>query len=426
MSTRDDERVDRPLTLWRLAPSSFLPAMIFEIGNGAMAPVLALTALHLGASPRSAGFTLALLGIGQILGDVPASSLAHRLGDRHAMLCAAILAIGAQLVALTATSVPVLDIGLLIIGMSTATFYLARQAYLTEVVPPNLRARAMSTLGGSHRIGLFMGPFIGAAAIHLWGLHGAYLVAVCASSVTVIVLIAVPDVPGARGAVSTSGAGLLSSRAVLSQHWRLFATLGVAVLATGAVRAARQTVIPLWAAHIGLSAEATSIIFGIASAIDMSLFYPAGQIMDRFGRLAIAVPSMTLLGTAMMLLPLSHDAVALTVLAMLMSAGNGLGSGIIVTLGADVAPVESRLRFFSIWRAMADTGNAVGPVILSVVATLSSVALGIVTIGAVGPIASLAMARWAPRFSPYARFRRLAERAADPAGEPPADPAGRL
>lgn len=36
-----------------------------------MLPIIALTALHLGASASTAGFVLTLLGIGQVLGDIP-------------------------------------------------------------------------------------------------------------------------------------------------------------------------------------------------------------------------------------------------------------------------------------------------------------------------------------------------------------------
>src|SRR5690606_42009960 len=51
-------------------------------------------------------------------------------------------------------------IGVLMIGMASAVFLLARQTYLVEAVPLTMRARAMSTLGGTMRIGLFFGPFI--------------------------------------------------------------------------------------------------------------------------------------------------------------------------------------------------------------------------------------------------------------------------
>jgi MFS family permease len=410
------------VTIPSLIPSAFLPAMIFEIGNGAMAPILALSALHLGASPKTAGFTLSLLGIGQILGDVPAATLANRLGDRRAMVIAAALALIAQLGCILAPSVALLDVALLAIGMSTAVFYLARQAYLTEVVSVGIRARAMSTLGGAHRIGLFLGPFVGAAAIHFIGLHGAYLVAMISSALTGIVLLVVPDLPGSRAAMPATASGRIGVVQMVADHRRLFATLGLAVVTVAAVRAARQTVLPLWAEHLGLSAEQTSLIFGIASAVDMSLFYPSGKVMDRQGRLAIAVPAMLIMGLSMIALPLAHSALVLTVLAMLMSVGNGIGSGIMMTLGADVAPDQGRLPFLSVWRVMSDTGNAAGPVIVSAVATVSSLAAGIVTIGALGPVASIGLTWWVPRYSKFAT-RRMVRAQRSPSGQPPDAPA---
>ncbi|ODU07153.1 MAG: hypothetical protein ABS81_02295 [Pseudonocardia sp. SCN 72-86] len=83
------------------------------------------------------------------------------------------------------------------------------------------------------------------------------------------------------------------------------------------------------------------------------------------------------------MLPLTSGIVGLTVVAMIMSFGNGIGSGVVMTLGADVAPPGNRLRFLSMWRLMGDTGNAAGPVVVSVVAGLTTLA-------------------WAPRHSPFA------------------------
>ncbi len=389
------------VTLRSIAPSVFLPAMVYEIGNGAIAPIIALTALDVGASPSTAGYMLALLGVGQVLGDVPSAWLADRIGDRHAMIAAAAVAVLALLGCLMAHSLILLGIGLIVIGMCNATYYLARQSYLTEVVPVDLRARAMSTLGGSHRIGLFIGPFVGAAAIGFFGLRAAYVVAMVTATCAALLLVVIPDAaqaedrpPAARGGVSVS--------AMFAAHRRLFATLGLAVLAVGAVRAARQTVLPLWAEHIGLGPEKTSLIFGIASAVDMALFYPAGKVMDRHGRLAVALPSLSILGVAMMVLPLTSGEMMLALVAIIMSFGNGIGSGIMMTIGADVAPADNRTRFLSIWRVMSDSGNAAGPVVVSIVATAWTLAAGITVIGSAGLLATGALALWTPRYSPYA------------------------
>ncbi|MHA3702584.1 MFS transporter [Jatrophihabitans sp. YIM 134969] len=403
---------DAPVTLRKIAPSVFLPALVYEIGDGAIAPIIALTALDVGASPGTAGFMLALLGIGQILGDIPAGRVADRIGDRHAMAVASSLAALGLLGCFFTGSLWLLGLCLLLVGASNSTYYLARQSYLTEVAPLHLRARALSTLGGSHRIGLFIGPFLGAAAISVGGLRSAYLVAIAAvlaSGTLVLVIKDVPSSPEAQRAVR----GAMSSSQMFVRYRRLFVTLGLAVFAVGAVRAARQTVLPLWAEHIGLSASTTSIVFGIASAVDMALFYPSGKVMDQFGRLAVALPSMIVLGGAMVALPLTHGVVTLTIVAMTMSFGNGIGSGIMMTLGADVAPADGRTRFLAVWRLYNDSGNAVGPVVVSLVALASTLATGIVAIGSVGLLAAAALGRWVPRYSPFAtRASTLAHRRA--------------
>jgi MFS family permease len=375
--------------------------MVFELANGAIAPVVALTALDLGASVGVAGFMLALLGIGQVLGDVPAASVADRIGEQRAMMLAATVAAGALLCCVLARSLLGLGAALLVIGICTAVFYLARQAYLTEIVPPELRARAMSTLGGSHRIGLFIGPFVGAAAIHVGGLHAAYYVGIAAVLASAGILAVVPDL--SRNAHGVTAPNLQSSaRAMLRAHRRLLATLGVGILAVGMVRAARQTVLPLWADHIGLNATQISLVFGIASAADMALFYPAGKVMDRFGRLAVALPAMLVLGAAMTVLPLTAGVISLAAVAIVMSLGNGIGAGIMMTLGADVAPIDGRTRFLSVWRVMSDSGNAAGPLVVSAGALAWSLAAGIVAMGLVGVIAAAMLGMWTPRYSAYA------------------------
>jgi MFS family permease len=408
-------------TLLSLTPSAFLPAIVYEIGNGAIAPIIALTALDLHGSASTAGFMLAFLGIGQVLGDIPASALADRVGDRRAMILAAGLAILALAACLLAPALPVLGAGLLALGASNATFYLARQSYLSDVVPASMRARAMSTLGGSHRVGLFLGPFLGAAAIAVAGMRAAYVVAIVAVACAALLLAVVPDLPAPPG--QPKGVrGTVTSRQIVSIYRTLFSTLGVAVFLVGAVRAARQTVLPLWAEHLGLSPASTSVVFGIANAVDMALFYPAGKIMDQLGRIAVALPSMTILGLSMMALPLTHAPWTLTAVAMVMSFGNGVGSGIMMTLGADAAPVDGRIRFLGIWRVLSDSGNAAGPLVVSAVAAVSSLAIGIVAIGSTGLLAAAGLRAWVPRYSPFAT---RADVRAHAQSQAPAQPHGR-
>src|SRR4029453_12975688 len=88
------------VTLRSLLPAVFLPALVYEIGNAAVAPIVALTALDLGATTATAGLILTLIGVGQIAGNVPSSALVSRLGDRRAMMVAALISAGGARVVL--------------------------------------------------------------------------------------------------------------------------------------------------------------------------------------------------------------------------------------------------------------------------------------------------------------------------------------
>jgi MFS family permease len=401
MTASEGSQESTAAVLRRITASALLPALVYEIGNGAITPILALVALAAGASTSTAGLVLAMSGVGRILGDVPAAGLIDRIGDRRAMLLASGVTGAAVAGCWIEHSLAMLVVSQLIIGACSSTFYLARQSYVAEVVALHQRARALSTLAGAHRIGLFIGPFLGATAIHFWGLRSAFGVAVVTTAVTALILLVVPDQEAAADRPPSHRGGT-SPRAMFSRHRQLFLSLGTAVLLVGAVRSARQTVLPLWASHIGLSATATSVIFGIANAADMSLFYPAGHVMDRFGRLSVAIPSMTLLGLGMIAIPAAHGAVTLGVAAVVMSIGNGIGSGIMMTIGSDAAPTDDRTTFLSVWRLLGDTGNAVGPLVPAAVADVAALGLGISLTGLIGLAAAVGLARWVPRYSPYA------------------------
>lgn len=405
---------DAPLfPLRSVVLGAFVPTLVLEIGVGAMLPVVAVTATGRGASLTVAGLVAALVPIGKILFDLPAGALAQRLGDRVAML----LAGGVATVAFTTIALTPglwgLAAGVLALGASTAVFNLARQAYLTEITPPLRRARVLSTLAGVHRIGLFLGPFAGAAVIAATDVRGAYWLGTGAALTAVAVLAVVRPEPTAQDGADRARTRVRGTRGpratvagVAREHRRLFATLGVAILLVSAVRGARQTVIPLWGEHLGLDAEVTSLIFGVSGALDMLLFYPAGKAMDRFGRLWVAVPSMLTMAAGLALLPFAHTVAAVTVVAALLGVGNGMGSGIVMTLGADVAPADVRPTFLSVWRLFQDTGDALGPLVLSAGAALGSLAVGVWATSVLGAGSAAALVRWVPRYSPLANLVR--------------------
>ena len=160
----------------------------------------------------------------------------------------------------------------------------------------------------------------------------------------------------------------------------------------------------------------TALIIGIAGAIDFALFYTSGQIMDRWGRLASVLPCMIGLGITHLVLAFSFGfsdrVVWFITIAMVMSLVNGTGSGIIMTLGADLADRANPAPFLGAWRFISDTGSAVAPVIISVLTGLISIAFAAGFIGVVGLVGGAILWRSVPRYIPSPRQRARAAAAA--------------
>jgi MFS family permease len=388
----------QPFRLRSVAFSAYGPSLLYGFSSGVIAPVVAISALERGATLAVAGLVVALMGIGSLISNIPAGVLTTRFGERRSMVAAAAFSAAGIALCLADIGLWPFAAGVLVMGMASSVFQLARQSYLTEVVPIGMRARAMSTLGGVARIGGFVGPFAGAGLIHLFGLDGAYAVALVAIVGAGLISLAVPELE--ERASVPAGSRTISTWSITRDHWRTLVTLGTGVLLLSAIRQTRQVVVPLWAQHLHLDASMSSILFGVAGAIETLVFYPAGMVMDRWGRRAVAVPCTLIMGLAFLVMPLTDGVFTLGAVAMVAGLGNGIGSGIVNTLGADAAPVLGRPTFLGVWRELADVGAATGPLLLSAVTAVAGLGLGIMASGVVGLAAAATLFRFVPARSP--------------------------
>jgi MFS family permease len=398
MTSPDDAQ---PFSLRSIAVAAFGPTLLFGIGQGAILPVVALTARDLGASVAVAALIVTLIGLGSWFFNLPASLVTLKFGERWAIVGAAVAAGLALAAAALSSLVPnglwLLAVAMAVVGMAGAVFGLARQKYLTEAVPVAFRARALSTLGGVNRIGVFIGPFLGAAVMQFSGIGGAYWVGVVAMAAAALLSLTIPDLEQAETHDGGRSGPEPTLRSVAVSHAGVFLSVGVGILLLSALRSSRQVVIPLWADHLGMDATSASLIYGLSGAIDMLVFYPAGKLMDRKGRQFVAVPSTLIMGTALLLIPLTGSFVGLLLASLLIGFGNGLSSGLVMTLGADFSPDRGRGQFLGLWRFMADAGSTGGPVLLSGVTALASLGAGISATGVLGFAAAAVFAVVIPR-----------------------------
>ena len=370
-------------------PSLYAPSFLYAIGQGALVPVIALAARKDGASIALAGAIVGLRGIGICVGDVPAGKLVSRLGQRRSAIAASAVLAVAGAAAAMGGGTWVLAAAVLVMGLGWAVWLVARLSLATDLAPPDRRGQVIATLGGASRIGSFVGPLLGAALISAFGIDAAFWL----QGIMVIIgcaamLAATPPTVGGDGAGRDHGRVLAS---VAAAGARRVVGPGVGAVAICALRSSRQALLPLWAAHIGVNAAGVSLVFAASSALDMLLFVPAGYVSDRWGRKLVALSCLAVLAVGHLMIPFTRDFTTLMAVGLLLGFGNGLGSGIVMTMGADLAPSSGRAAFLGFWRFVADVGTAGGPFVVSAVVAVTALGPAAIGIGGAGLLVALGL-----------------------------------
>ncbi len=371
-----------PFRIRSLGLSVYLPTFLFAVGQGAVIPTIPQFADSLGASVAMAAVIVGLRGVGTMLFDIPAGVMVGQFGERWSMvvgtLALAIVAVGASF----STSPLMFAVFVFVMGCAWAIWMLARLSYVSDQAPLEVRGRALSLVGGTNRIGNFVGPILGGFIAVAWGMEWVFwLQAGAAIAASTLMFVLIRD-----GGDNEVHDGSIYSRVstVLVENRHVFLTAGTATICLQVLRNSRQAVVPLWGLAIGLDAAEIGLVMGISAGIDMLLFYPVGSVMDRYGRKWVAVPCLLILASSMMLIPVTDSFITLMLVGTVAGLGNGMGAGIVMTLGADFSPPRARGEFLGVWRLIGDIGTAGGPFVVGGLAAVLSLGAASVATGGIG------------------------------------------
>ncbi len=415
----------------------YLPMVLFATAIFAILPGLPSYLTTIGASVGIVGLILALRGGGTLLIDLPGGLLLGRVGSRRIMTFAALVLIGVGVLLAAAPVLPVAALGILLIGGMSALFVLGLQGHVRATMETGLRGRALSSVGGSMRIGALVGPAIGGAVTEVFSMSATFLLFALfiAASLTLVSLF----LPGADGAAArvgragaragrvvtppggaepvgparTAGAGNTDPDARFATIRRLIThpvpgmyAVGSALIALMLLRASRSVILPLWGESIGLSVSSIGFVMSGAALFDLLLFLPAGFIMDTAGRKVAGALCMGILTLGLAIIPFTHTFAGFVIAAAIIGTGNGFGAGINLTMGADLAPDDQTGPFLGLWRLFGDVGATAGPSLVGLVAAAASLPVAVGAVAAVGVAGTAVMVFVAPETSQVAQKRR--------------------
>lgn len=346
-----------------LLGSVYGPWLGMSICLGMLSVALPLYLAEVGLSYLALTSVLASIGVGSAIAGVPAGDAVARVGARQMLLigsgaiCATVmlLASSEQFVVLFALQ--------FVTGAGTMALRIAAQTWVALSVDVDLRGRLLSGMGGTRRLGMFIGPFIGGAMIEWFGFATVFVVAGALAGVGVVPLLAADPVePVAR-------ADRLPLREVFRRHWRLLLLATSGPILIMAARRGRNVVLPLIGDELGMSPTAVGLMVSVGTGADLVLFPVAGWLMDRFGRLTAIVPAFCLMGLGLALLALADTGVQVALAGGVIGIGNGLSAGSMMTIGADLAPEDSTSQFLAAFASLQDWGSILGPLMVGWVAS---------------------------------------------------------
>ena len=363
----------------------YLPALLLSTGAGIISPT---ESIYIKSFELSYTLTTFVIAVG-VVGNIPAGILVERIGRKPAMLLGLVMIGISAIVMGTAQHLLHLIGAQLIGGIGNALWMLSRHAYMADVIPLAKRGRAIALFGGVNRMGTFAGKlgaiFLGA------NLRLPFFVYTGIAVVTLIICFFSIPRPKQYPKIQTPDAQqpyLKQLLHVSKRHFRLLATAGIGQVCVQTLRRGCHIIIPLYAQDIvGLTTRGVRSVEMISSAVDMSMFPVAGFMMDRFGRRYATVPGICIFATGMVLMPFTQTFTWLLLAAILMRFGNGIASGTMMTLGADLAPKAGTGEFLGLWRLTGDFGGSAGPVVVGNIADLFGLGFSGFALGGIGYIA---------------------------------------
>ncbi len=374
----------------------YLPSFLITAAEGAMFPILPVSATAYGFDLASAGIVTGVMLLGTMLFEVPASWITTRIGERTAMVAASVFGALATAIAFLDLGYIALIFAALAFGAAHSLFGLARHSLLAELVPADNRPRAMSMLGGMFRGGMAVGPVLGSVAIAALGVQFGYLVALVLCLLAGLSVFLVP-----KHKITTAPSGQHGGVwQVAKRESKKLLTLGVASAIISAGRTIRLIGLPLLAIYLGIDAATSSFIFGITGLIDFALFYASGIIMDKYGKFWASVPTLLALGFAYLFSFLVVDLTTFWVMAAVTALANAVSAGINMILGADLAPEGSRSEFLASFRMLTSGGVVIAPAIISSVTALTSLPIALAATGLLNFYGAFLFWKYLPIYAP--------------------------
>lgn len=347
------------------------------LGHGMIMPIIPMIAGHFEITGGIAAQIVTAFALGRFVGQPIGGVLIDRFGTRIAITVGPLIIGLSVFVASISPFFWPLLIALFIAGIADSSWMLGREVAGVDLVKANQRGRLMSGFMGFHAVGMGLGGLAGGVLADASGFRAVFALYTFLSLLVFIVGYFAPNSKPLNRDVNTEELGLNGN--FINRIKGLFfqidptlrATYLVLVFATASMmlyRMSFQSMFPLYADEIGMSASRIGFLFFLMTFGSLIMIIPAGFIVDKVGRKWATVPSTMLPGLAFLVIPFLGSFNPLIVIAVAMGFANGLSLGSVATSTYDVVPDSARARLQAARRTFSEVGAITGPLLGGVLA----------------------------------------------------------
>jgi MFS family permease len=375
-----------------------------QLGFGSIVPVIALYARSFGVLQSAIGLAVGIYGLARFLVALPAGQLADRIGRRSVLALGGLVTAAGNLLCGYAPDFPTFVVARFVSGAGAALVVTTGTIVLADITSPLERGRIMSVYQGTFLFAVGVGPLPGGLLAERYGLGAPFLFYAAAGTLAAaLAFFYVPetrDRPGARAAAAVPGTAPVSFAAQL----RLlvgqvgFALLGLTAFMGAVARTGGLfSVIPILARdRLGLSAGRIGFGLAVASIVGLAFAYPAGVLVDRYGRKTVIVPASVMSGVSLIVFLVAPSYAWFLAGCVAWSVAAGIGGAAPAAYAADVAPPGMNAAAMSAYRMVGDLGYVVGPVALGIATDLAGADATLATTAALVVLVAALFARFAP------------------------------
>lgn len=341
-----------------------------QLGFGGVMPSLPLYAATFGVSASAIGLSVGIYGLARFCVAAPSGQISDRLGRRPALALGGAITAAGNLWCALAVTYPEFIMARFLAGAGAGLIVTTGQIILADITTPERRGRMMAIYQGTFIFAVGIGPLPGGMLAEHFGLTAPFWFYTVAGGISgLLAWFAVGETRefarAKRSHAPGQGPSYWSQLRMLGRQPGYVLVCLVALTQAVARTGALFSIVPLIAStRLGLSV--TTIGFGLAagSVAGLAATYPAGMLVDYFGRKIVIWPAAIIAGISMLLFWVAPSGPWFMAACLVWGVASAIGGAAPAAYAADSAPPGLNATTMSVYRMAGDAGYVAGPILL--------------------------------------------------------------